>query len=296
MASGLVTIIAGLSYYLSPMTRLRLYGVILEQRLASTGPVNFLVGWHAQAKTWTEHDGQLDTPLADEHTDETSTLRVERLPGTPTENVLLVKPVEWIRSLKTSAGFSTQVIALNHPSLAPVTVMMDKQWTVLERREGGAWRIGRALEFLIPKFPKGPVRPGSSWMDHLEWSEVAGDWKFRWLAECQWTVNGYTPCYESNCVQLAYNATLTPVLLQEAYWSKGAGRDIRYSGQAHGEALYRIADQLLIANSLAYSGTVRIHIPHLEDVPEELRVGNLPATSEGEVVLRFDDKIDVRLP
>lgn len=296
MLAGTLILVVGLIYYLAPITRLRLYGVTLEQPVAASGPANFLVGWRSHVKSWTEYNGRLDTPMADDTTDETSTLFVERLPGTPTENMIQVKPKEWIRSVKNASGFANQIIPLNHPSIATATILLDKQWTLLERREGAAWRIGRALEFLIPKFPKGPVRPGSTWKEHLEWTEVTSDWKLGWQADLQWVLKGFEPCYGVPCAQLAYDATLQPVLLQEASWSKGASRDIHFAGTAHGEALYNTTQKFVISNTLTYSGKIKIHIPNLEEVPEELRVGAPPINSDGDVVLQLDDKIDIRLP
>jgi len=296
MIAGILTIVVGLAYHRSPMTRLRLYGVTLEEPVASSGPANFLLGWRSHVKSWTEHAEHLDTPLADETMDETSTLLVQRLPGTSTENVVQVKPKEWIRSVKNASGFTNQVIPLNHPSIATATLLFDKQWTLLERREGAAWRTGRALQFLIPKFPKGLVRPGSTWKEHLEWTEVMSDWRLGWRADLQWVLKDFDTCYGDPCAQLAYSASIEPVLLQEPFWSKGASRDIRFSGQAHGEALYNVKEKFVISNTLTYSGTAKIHIPRLEAVPENVRVGASMVSSDGDVVLQFDDKIDVRLP
>jgi hypothetical protein len=296
MAAGILTIVSGLIYYLSPITRLRLYGVTLEQPVASAGPANFLLGWHSDVKSWTEHDGRLDTPLPHETTEETSTLSIERLPGTSTENLVLVKPQEWICRVNSASGEKNQVIPLNHPSIAAATVLLDKQWTLLERREGSAWRMGRALQFLIPKFPKGPLRPGSTWKEHLAWTEGIGDWRVGWQADLQWVLKGFETCYGAPCAQLSYEASLEPSLQQEAVWSKGASHNIRFSGQARGEALYNVAEKYVISNTLIYSGTAKIHIPQLSAVPEDLRVGAFSSDDDGDVVLQFNDKIDVRLP
>jgi hypothetical protein len=293
---GILILVFGLRYYQSPLTRLRLYGVILEQPIASSGPANFLLGWHSDVKSWTEHDGRLDTPLADETTDETSTLRVERLHGTSTENLILVKPQEWISTVHNAYGIQNQVIPLNHPSIVAATILLDKQWTLLERQEGSAWRVGRAMQFLIPKFPKGLVRPGSTWTEHLAWQEGIEGWRIGWQADLQWVLKGFDTCYGVPCAQLSYVASLQPTLLQQAPWSKGANPLIGYAGEARGDALYNVAEKFVISNSMTYSGTVRIHIPKLNAIPVELIMGISRGDGDGDVVLQFNDKIDVRLP
>jgi len=296
IVGGILTLVFGVRYYQSPLARLRRYGVILEQPIAASGPADFLLGWHSDVKSWTEHDDRLDTPLADETTDETSTLHVVRLAGTSTENLILIKPKEWISSVHNAYGVQNQIISLDHPSIAAATILFDKQWTLLERREETAWRVGRALQFLIPKFPKGLVRPGSAWKEHLAWTEIIGGWKIGWQADLQWVLKDFDTCDGAPCAQLSYEASIEPTLLQEAFWSKGANQKIQFAGQARGNALYNVVEKFVISNTMAYSGKAKIHIPQLDAVPDELKSGVSRGEGDGDVVLQFNDKIDVRLP
>jgi len=296
IVSGILVIVFGLAYYLSPITRLELYGTKLEHMVGFNGPVNYLIGWHSQSHSWSEVNGHMDTPLGDDSTDEISTIRVERLPGTPTEIKLIFRPVEWVRSIKDKSGFISQTIPLNHPSIAPVTLLLDKQGTLLERSAGSVWRLEGAVQFMIPKFPKGSMKRGSRWQEHLEWTETSDGWKFGWKADLQWTVQGFKTCYGDPCAQLAYEATIQPSLLQEVFWSQGADRDIHFTGQAHGEALYNIKQKFLISNTLDYQGKIAIHVHNLKEIPESLRIGALPVANEGDIVLQIENKIDVRLP
>jgi len=293
---GLSIGLFGLLYYLSPVTRLELYGTTFDHKVALSKPTSYLWGWQAHVKSWTERNGQLDTPLADETADEVSTLLIDRQPGTITQNVLVVKPQEWIRSLKSAGEFKNQTIPTNHPSIAPGKIVLDKEGTLLERNAGAAWRTGRSLQFLIPKFPKGPLRRGSTWTESLEWTETINDWTIGWEGELRWAVKDFETFDDHPCAKLDYEAALKPSLRQEAFWAKGSGRDIQFSGQAHGEAIFNVREKSLVSNTFTYAGTLKIHIPSLENVPEERRVGFTISHSEGDVLLQVNDKMDLRLP
>jgi hypothetical protein len=293
---GMGVIVFGLIYYLSPVTRLRLYGTTLDQRVALSGAVDYLLGCHSHVKSWTEHAGTLDTPLADETTEEVGTLRVERWRGATPENSLQVIPKEWIRSLKNASGFANQMIPLNHPSIGMVTVLLDQQNTLLERREGAAWRSGKAAQFLVPKFPKGVMRRGNHWKEPLQWRETTNDWTIGWEADLVWVLKDFEMRDGHPCALLTYDASLHPTLLQPAFWAKAVGQDLRFTGQAHGEALFNVKEKTLISNTLTYEGSVRIPVNNLEDVPEELRVGIAPVHAAGDVVLQFEDTVNLRLP
>jgi hypothetical protein len=117
-----------------------------------------------------------------------------------------------------------------------------------------------------------------------------------WHGSLRWALKDFETCYDRPCVRLVYEAELHPELRQEPFWAKGAGRDIPFTGQGRGEALFNLINKSLISNTFSYEGTLKIHIPHLENVPEELRVGVPVASSEGDVFLKVNDKMDLRLP
>src|SRR5262245_6997260 len=117
IAVGIGIMLFASMYYFSPMVRLALYGARLDHRVAMRRPESLLVCWHSRQESWTEYEGRLDTPLTNETLDEVSTIAIERNRGTATQNVLSIKPREWIRSIKNNAGFKNQTIPLNHPSL-----------------------------------------------------------------------------------------------------------------------------------------------------------------------------------
>jgi hypothetical protein len=296
IAAGLLIMGLGWLHYFSPTTRLELYGVKLENRVALLGPTRYLLGWHAQVESWTEQDGRLDTPLVNETRDEISTLSIERQRGTPATDILLVKPQEWILSLKNADGFKNETLSLNHPSIAQGTVLLDKQGTLLERQRTSAWRVDRALQFIFPKFPKGALRPGETWTEHVEWTEPISEWKIGWQADIHWTLKNYDLLYEKPCAHLIYEAELTPSMVQNASWAGQTSQAIHFEGQASGEALYDVRDKFLISNTFSYAGILKIRVPNLANVPDELRVGIAPAPSQGDVLLKINDKMDARLP
>ena len=293
---GLSIGIFGLLYYLSPVTRLELYGTRLDHKVALARPTNYLWGWQAHVKSWTERDGQMDTPLADETMEEVSTFRIDRQPGTMTQNVLVVKPQEWISSLESAGDFKNQTIPSTHPSIAPGRIILDKQGTLLERSAGAAWRTARALQFLFPRFPKGFLRRGNTWTEPLEWTETINDWTLGWKGDLRWSVKDFETLNDQPCARLVYEAALSPSLLKEVFWAKGSSRDVQYSGKNHGEAIFNVQEKSMVSNTFAYEGTLKIHIPNLENVPEALRVGAPITHSEGDVVLQVNDKMDLRLP
>ena len=293
---GVSVAIFGCLHYLSPVTRLELYGTTLDHKVALPKPAIYLWGWQAHVKSWTERDGRLDTPLTDESEEEVSTLLIDRQRGTITQNVLLVKPQEWIQSLKRTEEFKNQTIPPSHPSIAAGRIILDKEGTLLERNAGAAWRTGRTLQFLFPKFPKGTLHRGSTWTESLEWTETIDDWTIGWEGDLRWAVKDFEMFDERPCARLVYEAAMKPVLRQEAFWAKASNREIAFTGQARGEAVFNVPDKSLVSNTFTYEGTLKIQIPNLEDVPEEHRVGSPISPNAGEIFLQVKDKMDLRLP
>jgi len=296
ICSGLTVAVGGLSHYLSPLTRLELYGVKLGHRAVLLHPASYLWGYQSHVESWTEHDGRLDTPLSNDTVQEVSTLQVERAQGSTAINVLSVRPQEWIRSLKNAAGFKNDTIPLNDPSIAPGTIVLDQEGTLLERRSAAAWRTERAMQMLIPQFPKGFLRRAGDWTEHLEWVETTSGWTISWQADLQWVVKNFELRYGKPCAILAYEATLRPTVLQTAAWVKSSGGPVRFTGEARGEAVFDVKDKWLISNTLSYAGLLKIHVSNLANVPEDLRVGLVMAATGGDVVLKLANKMDIRLP
>ncbi len=290
-------------YYFSPMTRLELYGVRLFHHVATKAPATFLFGWESVLESRTEQGGRMDTPLINATMNEVSSLLVERERGASAQDILHVQPKEWIKSIKNALDFKNETVPLNHPSIAEGRVRVDKQGTLIERAGDGPgihevpfWRMSRALQFLFPAFPKGSLRKEATWTDHVEWTDTISEWRIGWKADLRWVVKDFEIVYEKPCARLVYEATLTPRILQEPVWVGGAGKTIQYNVQGSGEVLYSIKEKSLISNTFDYTGTLMIPIPDLELVPDTQRVGDVLIMGKGDVVLKFKNKLDVRLP
>ncbi len=293
---GIAVMAIGLTYYLSPMTRLALYGVRLSYRFAYRGPSSYLVGWQSTLESWTEREASVDTSLAKEKVEEVSTLLIEKLPGTSVQNLLRVSPKEWILARTNAVGVQNQMIPITHPSIAPSKILLDKQGTLLERQTATAWRTHRALQFLVPGFPKGTQRRGSTWTDHLEWVDSLNDWKIRWQADVHCVLQDFEERYDKPSVHILYEAVLVPTIVEEAYWAKGMTRPMSFSGKATGEAYYSVSEKTITSNTFSYGGIARIPIMDLERVPEDLRVGVPLVPGPGTVILKFENSVNVQIP
>jgi hypothetical protein len=293
---GVFTITAGAAYYLSPLTRLKLYGVRLDYQGTRKGPTQYLVAFHSDVDSWTERENHLDTPLFKRKVDELGTVLVQRTPGPATHGQATVRTMEWIQIAKTGDTNINKSIPPGHPSIAQAAVALDRQGSLVDRPNTPSLRMGRALQYLFPRFPKGIQRPGSSWTESIIWVEMISEWKIRWQAELRWTLQGFEKRGGAWCVTLAYDGQLVPELQETPAWAKGAAGTVLFSGKGVGEALYLPQEKRLISNTFSYSGNLEIPITSLELIPWEERVGVPLSAGPGVVILRFANKTDIRQP
>jgi hypothetical protein len=294
--AGLAVILYGVSYYTSPQLRLKLNGVRLQHGALTGGPTLYLVGTHSETKSWAYRGDTMDTPLADNELNETGTVVVESRLGPQTGHTFSIKAKEWVKMMKSGETTNNQTVPLNHPSIAPASLILDSQGSILERRNASSIRVGRAIDFIFPLFPKGTQHQGSSWTEHLSWEDTIGEWQIGWEADLVWQLKDFEMCDQVACTKLLYQATLHPHIVRPAAWADKKVHEITFEGQSNGEALYNTRDKVLIGNSLQYSGKLSIQIPNLESVPEEERVGATVTEDPGTIVIQFSNKFDIQKP
>jgi len=294
IGGGLILLCFGMVYYSSPIVRLKLNGVHLDNRTAQTGPVTYLAGNEVNTQGWAYRGEEMDTPLKNQKVTETGTVSVELASGDDTHRILRVRVKEWIKIAEVGDRNIQQVIPMNHPSIAPSTVILDRQGTVVDRQQAETVRTGRLTDFLFPRFPKGSERIGDSWTEPLTWMETVGEWKVRWEGNIQWTLEGFEPCYENLCARLTYQVKMDPQQLMPPEWAAKISGSPSFEGQGHGEALYEVKEKVLLSNTFSYGGDLSIPLSNLGDIPWDQRVGDHAPSEAGTVLLRFTDKFDIR--
>jgi hypothetical protein len=293
--AGLSVMAYGTLYYLSPLTRLKLNGVHLRYQATPEIPT-YLIGTHSTTKSWAYRDGEMDTPLASAELDEVGNVAVERDSAPQNYTILHVKSKEWIKMTKSGEDHADQIIPTTHPSLAPGIIVLDTQGDLLERQNNSSWRLGRAINFVFPSFPKGILHSGGTWTEQLHWTDEIGEWLIGWDGDFGWELKGFEGCQEQACAQLIYQGVLQPHVVRAPPWAAKEVTGITFDGSARGEATYSPQDKLITSNTFAYGGRISIQITSLENIPEEQHVG-VPLTADpGVIVIEFANKIDIRKP
>jgi hypothetical protein len=294
--------VAILTYHL-PLTRLRLYGVRFGYRL---NPVvsRYLVGIHTDAQVWTVKGDTLDLPVNGSLTEETASLTMQPLHPARGRYSLAVQPHEWIESDHSGSAWHLKKISLQHPSLAPRTITLNRRGMVIERGGGKSVRLGRCLPFLCPTWPKGSYRPGDHWEESVEWIERLADWKIYWRGWLHWKLEDYQPCFGETCASLAYRASLVPTLWETPAWAQGITRSVHFTGTGHGHVLFGTEERRLLSNTYAEEGTVIVTISDLRRVPLPNRVGRsrlrkhlplqLRRPEPGAILIQLHNKLDLR--
>lgn len=294
-----ILLAAGIGWYKShssPLKKLRSHGAALNHQVPGPTPLRYLVGWHSEIKSWSEQNGQLDTPLGDNEVDETGTLVVENQVSSKAVQTVGVRPDEWIQSLKTPEGMQTYNIPFTHPSLSSGSIILDSQGTVVQRQNPLSLRLGRCLSFLMPMWPKGNHRIDEPWSEPIEWVEIIGEWKIFWKAQLHWTLKDFEPCANTHCAHLLYQAELSPQLWAAPSWAQGNVRSARFSGEGQGEVYFDPDTGRLISNLFSYEGTLILPITNLELIPIEVRVGRPLASGPGDIRIQFKNKLELRKP
>ncbi len=206
---------------------------------------------------------------------------------------------EWIQVMHdekqpTNSGIPlSHSIPLSHPSLIDAHVMLDSRCLLMERHAPATARTGKVAPFLTPAFPAHRLRHGQVWTERVEWTDIYNDWKIHWAGTLQWTVGELEACNEGNCIKLTYRADVVPQLWASPAWAAKAVRYIEPQISTEGVALFDAAHKCLTSNTFSYDGILHIPIQDLGRIPRELRVGRRVKKIPGEIIIRFENKIDL---
>jgi hypothetical protein len=281
-------------YYTSPVNRLTRSGITLAYKPLSQKPNEFLVGLRTTTNSWAYRGETMDTPLRSNELSETGTLSVASSAKPSSGRTFRVASNEWVKMSKAGDTAFNQAIQSNDPSLAPGSVVLDPQGELLERSIASSNRIGRAMTYIFPAFPKRTLLPGSTWTEKVAWEEGIDDWQIGWDADLAWKLTGFEDCAGTTCAKLNYSGTLHPHIIKPAPWTHIKVADVAFDGRLEGAALYNTRDQVLIANTQSYSGKLNIPVPNLAKIPDEERIGAYVPEEPGSVVIQVSNKFDVR--
>ncbi len=273
-----------------------LVGYRLEYRFSRKKPIKFLVEFENQGKSWSERQGHLDTPLPSWHITQLGNVMLQTVKedSQKGETRVGIRPQEWIEIAYHDDQGQSRSIPLDHPSVAPASVLLDRHGTVRQRDASPSVRLGKSVQFLMPAFPKGAMRRGRHWSEPVQWVESFGDWRIAWSGELDWTLLNEELCGADACAHLLYHARVQPQLRQVPDWAKGHVGGARYDGSAEGDALFDSSREQLFANSFKQHGLLRIPITDLGRIPYELRVGRRVKDVPGEIVMQLTNRIDIR--
>ena len=292
-AGGLAAIGLGI-LMCSPGFRFKAGGAMLAYSFSANSPPTYLIGLTSSYKSWSERDGQFDTPMEDRRIEDIGTIVMRREGAGRRDETIYARPKEWIQVQTdgaTSASTSRN-IPLNSASLAPGSLVIDVDGAVAQRRYGMTARMGRSLTFLVPTMPTHRLHKGDRWQESIQWVEFMGDWKIRWQAELHWQMQNLAPCGSRTCVELTNYAELKPELQAGPSWAEKALGRLRFQGNGKGRALFDAARGCLVSNSFSYAGELQVPIDDLDRIPLELRVGRR-VLGAGAVAIQFDNKTDV---
>ena len=290
--AGLIVTWMFISFLFSASLWYHLLGKKLLYAYPEKETTQYLVGMKQHIKIWSERQGRLDTPMEDVKSDEMGNVMFASTAGKVTRTVHL-HVREWIQVLTDAAGSTSHTIAKDHPSLAGARLLLSKKGNILERHYVLAPRLGKSIPFLTPRFPKGSVRHGKTWDEDIEWLDAYDDWLINWSGTLHWTAGELEDCGTDTCVKLTYTADLKPRLRKSPEWAGQAATSAQGEASSEGQVLFDASHRRLVGNLFSYDGLLRIPISKLERIPWELRVGRR-VKGPGEIMIRFENKIDVR--
>ncbi len=294
VTAGLVGLWIVLSYLFSAGLWYHLLGKKFVYSFSEKVPVQYLVGMKTIVKSWSERHGQLDTPMEHYKVDEIGNVLLEKNKSSAKSKhtIVVARTKEWIQIFNDAGAPMSRSIFKKHPSLAEARLVLDKKGVILERRYALSPRLAKSVPFLAPSFPAGRLRHGRQWTENVEWLDVYNDWQIRWTGTLHWSLGELEPCGKETCAKLAYTAELEPHLRSGPGWASGAVHRADATASGEGEALFDAAHKRLVSNTFSYDGLLRIPIDNLARIPHELRIGRR-VKGPGEIVLRFENKIDI---
>jgi hypothetical protein len=139
----------------------------------------------------------------------------------------------------------------------------------------------------------GRLHQGRQWTEDVVWLDVYNDWQIRWEGTLHWTLGELVPCAGNTCAQLAYTAELEPRLRGAPGWATGIVHRVDATASGEGEAIFDTGHKRLVSNTFSYDGLLHFPIDNLARIPRELRIGRR-VKGPGEILLRFENKIDLR--
>ncbi len=294
VACGLLGGFFLVSFLFSSSFRLHVFGSHATYDFPRKRATKALISFQNVVQIRSERQGSLDTPVADFQVDEIGNV-LSQASQYVSERSVTVRPKEWIEIIRRKNHTESRTLPLSHPTLAPVTVTLDKNGTLLLRRAPLSPRLSRGLIFLMPHFPAGNLRSLKNWTEPVRWMEMYDEWKIVWTGDLHWTFLGQVPCGKGTCAQLNYQADLRPHLAGGPRWAAGAMGAPHFIGTAHGEALFDTRHDRLFANGFRSDGQVRLPIANLADIPSSVRIGR-SVHGPGEIVIQFADRVDVHTP
>lgn len=297
---GLIAFWITISFLFSPGLWYHLMGKKLRYSFSPGEPSLYMVGMTEKIRSWSERGGRLDTPLEEVQVEELGNVFFEPEKGTGNpQTAVHLRVKEWIQIINDARRPSnsgvplSHTIPLNHPSLADIHLALDKKGYMLDHLASQSIRTGKAAAFLTPVFPDHRIRRGQSWKERVEWTDIYNDWKIHWAGVLHWSAGEVAPCSEGNCVRLTYQAEIQPQLWASPAWAAKAVRYIEPQISTEGVALFDAAHKRLASNTFSYDGILHIPIQDLGRIPSELRVGRRVKKTPGEIVIRFENKIDL---
>lgn len=292
--AGLVTAWIVMHFLISPTVWYRVSGCRLLYSVSSKDPLNYLVGYGMTIKSWSERGGQLDTPLAEFKQDEIGNIAIEpKRSGNKKTQAAAIYAKEWITLVHSSQGNRSVSLPSTHPTLAGTQLLLDKRGRLLERGKVLSPRLGKGIPFLLPKFPDRSLRQETQWSEPVEWVDTFGDWKFYWSGTLRWTLGDVEPCGLDTCVRLTYKADIRPQLWGAPGWAVGGVKRVSAQTTTSGVALFDYRHKRLIANTLSYSGLLRVPLNNLGRIPLSQRIGRPVRGVPGDILIQFQNKIDL---
>jgi hypothetical protein len=307
---GLAAVIITLGILLlsvaSPSKRLQMFGGRMEYRFRTTAAFPYLITYSTELKSWSERGGRLDTPLQSGQRSEIGNvfLKASAMKASQSGPVrkktqdVLMQAKEWI---VTQTDLMPQNIPLNHPSLKTLRIKLNSEGDIVSRDTNYSTRLGRALTFIMPRWPSESLRPGAEWYEAVGWVQTLGDWKIFWRGQMHWKLVGFEPYEQMAAAHLTYHAEVTPAIWEGPAWAKKAVKRVTYSGTGDGEAYFDTRKRQIISNTYSQEGALTIPIDNIYRIPAEQRVGRMPRrrwgqpaqAESGRLILQLKEKLDV---
>jgi hypothetical protein len=280
---------------LDPNLWYHLFGRNLTYAFSDKTPAAYMVGLSQDIQCWSERQGRLDTPMEKYRVEDIGNVFFEKRKTAQKNRFLAaLKPREWIQVIHDAQGTASHDIPLNHPSLIEGRAIFAKKGTLVERHAKLSPRLSKALIFLTPAFPPGPLRHGRTWTEPVEWLDVYNDWKVDWIGTLHASLGELEPCGRGTCARVIYQAELRPRLWDAPSWAGKTARTARGKIATEGTALFDVNAQALVSNLFSYEGLLYVPIADLGLIPWELRIGRRVKDVPGDIVIRIQNKIDIR--